>query len=274
MMRLLSPRKTPAMSLHRASGQALLRFVEYREGKCRGPVRDVYLGLDGSARAIGRYEEEIREWVSRSLHVGWGPAGWQPATTGHEGVLTVEGLVAGYRRHLDEVWGVEWQRGEMSSEEVLEYRTALERGRELTREGRPRKLGQEVRWMGDRQLVRKGKLFVLEARRRYGHLDACIKRLWAAQVLQDLIDKFGPMSVAVIGDRELRRLRKAWDARGHSLSDRKSGMEVVRDAYCHVIGREARAPWDLDRSQLERNADRFGLDRGVVGPDGRWVRTH
>jgi len=113
VMRYLSPRKTPAMSLHRASGQALVRFVEQREEHHRGPVRDVYLGLHGSAEAHERYDQEIREWVSRSLQVGWAPAGWQPAETGHNGVLTVQGLVEGYRRRLDAVWGLGWRRDEI-----------------------------------------------------------------------------------------------------------------------------------------------------------------
>jgi len=252
----------------------MVRFVEYREGNRRGPVRDAYLGVHGSAGAIERYEQEIWKWVSQSLQVGWAPAGWQPAQTGHDGVLTVQGLVGGFKRYLESAWGEGWQLFEADPDQLREYKEALERARELRREGRPRKLDRKVRWMGDREMVRESKRLGLEARLRYGHLDVGLDRLWTAKVLSDLLGRFGRMASAVSGDRELRQLRAKWKADGCSLSDRKTGMEVVQDAYWHVIGRKPEAPWDLDRSVLEKEPQRYGLDFGTVGADGRWVRTN
>ena len=256
------------MSLHRGSGQAVVRFVEHRKGGRRGLVDDRYLGVFGSAGVRERYEEEIGEWIERSLPVGWAPAGWEPARTGHEGVLTVEELVAGYRRHLAGGWGAGWWHAGAEPYVVREYREALERAHELMRKGRRR--GD---WSGDRRISREGKRLVLDARRRFGHLDDRLEKLWAARVLNDLVRDYGPMAAAVLGDRELRQLRGRWAADGRSLGDRKAGMVVVKDAYCYVVRREPRAPWDLDRGYLEEHAHEYGLDLGIVGADGRWVRT-
>jgi len=187
--------------------------------------------------------------------------------------LTVEDLVEGYRRHLDEFWGSGWRRDEIDPDQFLAYREARGKARELIRQGRPRMLDGKVHWVGDRQMLREGKQLAREARRLHGHLDAAEERLWAARVLEDLVAGFGPISAAVVGDRELRQLRGKWAGQGRSLADRKAGMEWVRDAYYYVIGREPWAPWDLDRVYLERHAHEFGLDLGSVGPDGRWVRS-
>ena len=236
--------------------------------------------MHDSAGVGGRYEEEIRKWIERSLPVGWAPAGWEPARTGHEGVLTVGGLVGGYRRYLSRIWGEDWQQVEMDENQVREYRATLERAREMMRAGRPRgdsrgsSTGrQRINWGGDKDMMREGKQLLGEARGRYGHLDDGLERRWTARVLEDLTGDYGSWAAAVFGDRELRRLREKWAERGVSLSDRKAGMEVVGDAYWYVIGREPEATWDRPRSFLEQNADRYGLDLGIVGADGRWVRT-
>src|SRR4051794_37921270 len=105
-MRYLSPRMVPEMRPHKGSGRAVLRIVEPRdEGERRGRLRDVYLGVYGSAEVERKYEEAVRAWIERSLEVGWAPAGWEPDRTGHEGVLTVGELVGGFRRYLDRTWG-------------------------------------------------------------------------------------------------------------------------------------------------------------------------
>jgi hypothetical protein len=284
VMRILSPRKIPARSDHHGSGQAVVRFVDHREGDDRGHVDDVYLGVHGSEGIEDRYEAAVRDWIRRSLEVGWAPAEWKPAETGHEGVLTVAELVGGYRRNLDRSWGDDWQQVEIDEGQVREYRAALDRARELMRAGRPRgdSSGRQrgdprgrlrIKWGGDKEMFREGKKFLDEARGRYGYLDDGLERRWTARVLDDLIDDYGSWAAAVLGDRELRLLRKKWTERGVSLSDRKSGMKVVEDAYRYVIGRKPRAPWNLDRSVLEQNAQEFGLDLGAMGADGRWVRT-
>ena len=121
--------------------------------------------------------------------------------------------------------------------------------------------------------MQEGKRLIADARRRYGQLDATMGKLWTARVLEDLAGDYGPWAAAVFGNRELRRLRKKWTERGVSLSDRKTGMEVVGHAYWYVIGREPKAPWNEPRNILEQNADKYGLDLGIVGADGRWVRT-
>lgn len=256
------------MTCHRGSGQTVVRFVDHPDRANRGPIQDVYLGVHGSDGVEGKYEEERRVWIELSLEVGWAPAEWKPAETGHEGVLTVGELVAGYRVRMDDVWGLGWQRVGVDPCEVEEWRAALERGWSLIRRGRRR-----GNWGGDREMVREGKQLVAEARVRFGHLDEACGKLWYARVLDDLEGDYGPWAAAVLGDRELRRLRKKWAEEGRSLSDRKTGMGVVRDAYCYVVGRQARAEWDLAREYLEQNADQFGLDRGIVRADGRWVRT-
>jgi len=263
-MRYLSPRKIPDMSRHH-TGQAVVRFVGYgREGR----PRDVYLGAHGSVEADARYEEAVRDWSRWSLEVGSAPAGWKPAETGHEGVLTVGQLVEGYRRHLAEVRGEGWQRVGIEEDRVPEYEKALERGWEKMRTAR-RKGGS----VWDRDGFREGKERVQEARRRYGHLDEGRERRWTVEVLDDLLGEFGRMAAAILGDRELRQLRKKWGDRGRSVVDRQAGMGVVTAAYCHVIGREPWAPWNLERGDLERRADTFGLDLGIVRAGGRWVRT-
>ena len=242
----------------------MVRFVENREGGLRGPVEDLYLGVYGSAGVEERYGEEIREWIERSLQIGWAPAGWQPDRTGHEGVLTVEGLVGGFRRYLNEIWGENWEPFEPDPGKVQEFRAEQERARELMRRGR---------WERDKKTLREGKLLSLQVRRRFQALDQSLERLWTSRVLGDLFEDMGSMAAAVVGDRELRQLRKKWTELDVPLVDRKAGMAVVRDAFFHVIGREPWAPWDLERSYLERNAHLYGVDFGVVGPDGRWVRT-
>ncbi len=252
------------MSPHRGSGQALVRFVENREKGVRGQVCDVYLGVHGTARAWERYQEEIRGWVERSLRVGWCPEGWEPARTGHEGVLTVGELVQGYGRSLDLSLGEGWRRSEVDPVEVEEYRAALERAREQQRRGR---------WERDRDLTRDGKLLASEARQRFGHLEADLENHRTAQVLDDLSEAFGPMAAAAFGDRELRVLRQSWAERGRSLVDRKEGTGVIRDAFAVIVGREPWAPHDRDRSYLEAYPHLFGLDLGYVGIDGRWVGT-
>lgn len=277
-MRYLSPRMVPKMGSHKGSGQAVLRIVEPRkEGELRrGPVQDIYLGVYGSAAVKQRYDEEVAKWIERSLRVGWAPAGWEPAKTGHEGVLTVAELVGGYRRYLVGTWGEDWPRVEMDEGQVREYQAALERARELMRAGRSRgnsRGRRRVRWGGDRELMRQGKHLLVEARGRYRHLDDSLERLWTARVLDDLVGDYGPWAAAVLGDRELRQLRNKWTERGVTLSDRKAGMEVVGNAYWHVIGREPKAPWDMPRSFLEQNANQYGLDLGIIGADGHWVRT-
>jgi hypothetical protein len=264
LLRHLSPRKTPAMSVHQGSGQALVRFVEDREKGVRGRVRDVYLGVRGTTGIRERYEEEIRVWVELSLRVGWCPEGWEPALTGHEGVLTVGELVQGYGRSLDLSLGEGWKRSEVDPVEVDEYRTTLERAREQQRRGR---------WERDHDLTRDGKLLASEARQRFGHLEADLENHRAALVLDDLAEAFGPMAAAAFGDRELRVLRRSWAERGRSLVDRKAGTGVIRDAFAVVVGREPWAPHDRDRRYLEAYPHLFGLDLGYVETDGRWVRT-
>ena len=252
------------MSLHRGSGQALVRFVEHREKGVRGRVRDVYLGVYGTSEAGHRYEQEIQGWVEGSLKVGWCPEGWEPARTGHEGVLTIGGLVVGYGRYLDQSLGMGWRRPEIDPVEAEEYRAALERAREQMRRGR---------WGRDKELARDGKLIASEARRRFGHLEAGLDRLRTAQVLDDLGEAFGLMAAAAFGDRELRVLRRRWTDQGRPLVDRKEGTGVIRDAFAIVVGREPWAPHDRDRTYLEAYPHLFGLDVGYVGTDGRWVRT-
>ena len=242
----------------------MVRFVEDRDGSRRGPVEDRYLGVYGSAGVEERYGEEIREWIERSLQIGWAPAGWQPDRTGHEGILTVEGLVGGFRRYLNEIWRENWEQVEPDPGRVKEFRAEQERARELMRRGR---------WERDRNTLREGKLLSIQVRRRFEGLDQSLERLRAIQVLGNLIEDFGDTAAAVFGDRESRRLINKWTEFGVPLVDRKAGMALVRDAFFHVTGREPWAPWDLERSYLERNAHRFGVDFGVVGPDGRWVRT-
>lgn len=264
VMRYLSPRKIPAKRLH-CSGQAVVRFVEHVE---KGRPRDVYLGVDGSAEINERYNKEVRDWIQWLLEAGSAPAEWKPAETGHEGVLTVGELVEGYRRHLTDVWGEGWQRVTIEEDRVREYGEALERGWDQMRRGR--RTDSSI-W--DREGFREGKQLVEEARRRFGYLDEGRKKQWTAEALDDLLGKFGQMAAAVLGDRELRQLRRKWSVRGRSVVDRQAGMRVVKDAYCYVIGREPRAPWNLDRGSLEQKADEYGLDLGIVGDDGRWVRT-
>src|SRR5262245_37751005 len=140
VMRYLSPRKIPGMSLHR-SGQALVRFVEHRAGRDRGPVEDVYLSKYDSPDVETRYQEAIQAWKLRALGVGWAPAGWEPAETGHVGVLTVGELVAGYERYLDSAWGKDWRHVDLDSGQVQEYREALKRGWEQMNRGRRVKRG-------------------------------------------------------------------------------------------------------------------------------------
>ena len=264
LLRHLSPRKTPAMSVHQGSGQALVRFVEDREKGVRGRVRDVYLGVRGAAGTRERYDEEIRGWVERSLRGGWCPEGWEPARTGHEGVLTVRELVQGFRTALDLTLGERWRRSEQDPVEVEEYRATLERAREQGRRGR---------WSRDHDLIREGKLLALEARQRFGHLETDLANHYTAQVLEDLSESCGPMAAAAFGDRELRIIRQNWSEKGHSLVDRKEGTGVIKDAFAVVVGREPWAPHDLYRSHLEAEPHLFGLDLGYVGTNGRWVRT-
>jgi hypothetical protein len=276
-MRYLSPRRIPKWSLHRGSGQAVVRFVEPREGDGRGRVEDRYLGVHGSAEVQANYEIAVRDWIERSLRVGWAPAGWKPAETRHEGVLTVGELVVGYRRYLARTTGEGWVHAEIDESQARAYRAALERAREMMRAGRPRgdsSSRERGKRGGDKGMMREGKRLIAEARRRYGHLDDSLERCWTARVLDDLVGDHGTWAAAVLGDRELRRLREKWAERGVSLSDRKAGMEVIGDAFWYVIGREPEAPWDRPRDFLEQNADRFGLDLGMVGADGRWVRSN
>ena len=264
------------MSRHKGSGQSLVRFVEHREENRRGPVRDVYLGVHGSAAAGHRYDEEIRDWVDRSLRVGWCPESWQPARTGHAGVLTVGGVVEAFGERLAGSWGTGWRDVEVDAVQVRRYREDLERALELIRQAR--RMGrhdgsrQEHRGAWDHELLDQGKRLRREAGERFGHLDGGLHRLLTARVLEDLLGDFGPVAAAALGDRELRRLRAKWAGRGLSLSDRKVGMKVVQDAFVHVIGRKPSAPWDLDRSFLERHAEEYGLDLGIVGEGGRWVK--
>jgi hypothetical protein len=263
-MRYLSPRKIPKVSKHR-SGQAVMRFVGYGQ---QGLPRDVYLGVHGSEEVEERYEDEVRDWIEWSLEGGSAPAGWKPAETGHEGVLTVGELVEGYRRHLAEIWGAGWQQVRIDEDQAWEYGDALQAGWAQMRSGRVR--GGSV-W--DKDEFQKGKQRVKEARRRYGHLNEGLQKQWAMEVLGDLLREFGPLAAAVLGDKVLRPLRMTWVERGRSLVDRKLGMEVITDAYCYVIGRTPTAPWNLERGVLEQHADEFGVDRGIVRADGRWVRT-
>lgn len=267
-MRYLSPRKVPAIVEHKGSGQDVVRFVEPRKGASRGPVEDHYLGVHGSAQVGERYRGVIQDWIERSLQVGWAPAGWDPGRTGHANVLTVGELVEGYRRYAGEVGGLARREERLDPEEVREYREMLDRGRELMRRGRP--AGD---WSGDRESFREGRSLVEQARRRYGGLDDALERLWNAQVLEDMVGDFGATAAAVMGDHELRMLRKKWTERGVPLSDRKGGLRFVRAVFSHVIGRGPRAEWNLERKHLQENAHEFGLDFGHVAADGRWVRT-
>jgi hypothetical protein len=263
VMKYLSPRTIPAMSRHR-TGQAVVRFAVHEEGD----PKDLYLGVYGSAGAKERYEKEVWDWTQWLLEVGWAPAEWKPAETGHSRVLTVGELVEGYRWHLAELWGEGWQRVRIDEDQVRAYREALDRGREQMKRGR--RIDGSV-W--DRQGFREGKQLVDEARRRYGHLDEGLKKQWTEEVLDELLGDFGPVAAAVLGDRELRRLRGKLASRDLSFIDRKTGMGVVREAYCYVIGRKPCAPWNKDRSHLKQKANEYGVDLGIVGADGRWVRT-
>lgn len=273
MMRHLSPRKVPSVSDHKGSGRAVVRFVEPGARARGGPIRDVYLGLCGSDEVEARYEEEVRRWIEESLRVGWAPAGWRPAETGHEGVLTVADLVDGYGRRLESNWGRDWRRVELDPLRVREYQEALEEARRLRREGRASEGRKPRKWVGDRLRVRESRRLAGEARVRHGRLDADLDKERTARVLDDLVVEFGPTAAAVLGDRELRRLREKWAEEGLPLADRRLAARVVKDAYRYVVGRDPWAPWDVPRSRLEREVDRFGLDLGAVGKDGRWARS-
>src|SRR5262245_33972728 len=101
-MKLLRPRKMPAVGLHKASGQARMTV----NGK------SVYLGAPGSEECNNKYNINIYSWINGGLGEGWAPQGWRPADTGHQdaGVPTIEDLVGCFRRHLVGTLGSSWQR--------------------------------------------------------------------------------------------------------------------------------------------------------------------
>ncbi len=248
------------MSLHRDSGQAVVRFREAGDPR----VGDVYLGIYGTSQAGQRYAEEIAAWIERALEVGWCPDGWEPARTGHEGVLTVGGLVEGYRRYLDGIWGRGWRQVVVGAEDMDEYRKALERAWGLMRRGR---------WEGDPDQVRDGRRLKSETRHRFEHLEADLGHFRTARMLTDLHDAYGSLAAAAFGDRELRALRRMWHDRGCSLAERKQGNATIRDAFVVVIGRRPKAPHDCARGFLEANPHLYGLDVGSMGSDGRWAKS-
>jgi integrase len=81
--RTVLPNRIPAYTLHRASGQAVVRV----DG------RDVYLGKHGTAASKAAYDRTIAEWLARGRRLSADPES-----------ITVAELVNAYRRHAEQYY--------------------------------------------------------------------------------------------------------------------------------------------------------------------------